>query len=83
MIKGKPTESEMIKQLSEINKQNEVSLMKQLMSQFDSMKRDIRHLKINTGSIESSVKSLDVNEVRVTINEVEMKSWFEVFNDWI
>ena len=47
------------------------------------MKRDIRHLKYNTVTAEPSVRSIDTNEVRVTINEVEMKSWFEKFNEWI
>lgn len=44
-IRRQENESELIKKLSELTQQNETTLMKQLMAQFDSMKRDIRHLK--------------------------------------
>ena len=55
IISQNPSESELIKQLSEVNQQNEAHLMKQLMNQFDSMKRDIRHLKNSSGGPESSI----------------------------
>lgn len=76
-IRRQENESELIKKLSELTQQNETTLMKQLMAQFDSMKRDIRHLK-QRGAREGQAMESPRNDV--TIDEAGVTDWFSKFS---
>ena len=72
-IRRQENESELITKLNELTQQSEATLMKQLMAQFDSMKRDIRQLKQRGGG---SQKVLESPKNSDTIDEAGVTEWF-------